>query len=178
MEARIVNPEVFRDKRGSFHEVFNMSKEPWNELRFQQQNVSINHRNVWRGLHYQHQHPQGKLVRVLRGAVIDYIVDLRRSSPWFGLIRRFHLTEDDNTMLWVPGHYAHGFFAIEPETIFTYNVFGSPYNKDDEYSIRPWDFPEITQDFDYYGHTKDGYPIIMSDKDKEGLHFDEAPTYG
>ena len=176
MGPTIIKPEVFRDKRGSFHEVVNMDKVPWNHMCFQQQSVSVNHRNVFRGLHYQFENPQGKLVRVLRGAVYDYIIDLRLRSPDFGKVRRYHLTAD-NTMLWVPECFAHGFFVLEPETIFTYNIFGSSYMKEDEYSINPLQFEEIAKDLHDYGHTEEGYPIIMSDKDKAGLELKKAPIY-
>jgi len=176
MGPQIINPELFHDKRGTFHEVFNMDKEPWSHMHFQQQNVSVNHRNVFRGLHYQYENPQGKLVRVLRGSVYDYIIDLRMRSPDFGRVQRFHMKADD-TLLWVPECFAHGFFVLEPETIFTYNVFGSPYMKEDEYSINPSQFPEIAQEWIAQGRTDEGYPIIMSDKDKAGLKFKEAPIY-
>lgn len=176
MGPTIIKPEFFTDKRGTFHEVFNMAKEPWCHQHFQQQNVSVNHRNVFRGLHYQYENPQGKLVRVLRGAVYDYIVDLRLRSPDFGTVRRYYLTADD-TMLWVPECFAHGFFVLEPETIFTYNVFGSPYMKEDEYSIDPFQFDIIAQDLHDHGHTDEGYPILMSDKDKAGLALEKAPIY-
>lgn len=177
MGPAIINPHVFTDKRGTFHETVNMDKLPWTKDVFVQQNISTNHRNVWRGLHYQYENPQGKLVRVLRGAVYDYVVDLRMWSPDFGIVRRYRL-EADNTQLWVPEGFAHGFFALEPETIFMYNVFGNSYCKEDEYSIRPDEFDMIMKDFERFGRTDEGYPIIMSDKDKNGLTLQEAPKYG
>lgn len=175
MGPEIITPKEFRDSRGIFYEVFNMSKKPWNHMHFQQQNVSINHRNVFRGLHYQYENPQGKLVRVLAGVVFDYIVDLRKWSKDFGRVRRFRL-EADNTMLWVPEGFAHGFLVLEPETIFTYNVFGAPYTKEDEYSIDPYQFELIAQDLSNYENTH-GYPILLSDKDKAGLALKDAPVY-
>jgi dTDP-4-dehydrorhamnose 3,5-epimerase len=170
MEPMIVKPEVFADNRGNFREVVNMGKVPWSNMYFAQQNISINKKNVWRGLHYQHENPQGKLVTVLRGAVYDYIVDLRLRSSNFGKVRKYHLTSESGDMLWVPPCFAHGFLSLEANTYFMYNVFDSVRVPDDEYSLTPLDFPEIKYDLD-------SVKIIMSEKDAKGLHLKDAPIY-
>jgi dTDP-4-dehydrorhamnose 3,5-epimerase len=167
----LIKPEVFTDNRGSFREIVNTGKSPWSEMYFAQQNISISHRNVWRGLHYQHFNPQGKLVTILRGSVYDYIVDLRLRSANFGKVQKFHLTAGGDT-LWVPPCFAHGFLSLENDTHFMYNVFESVRVAEDEYCLTPFDFPEIKFDLD-----EASGKIVMSEKDRNGLYFKDAPIY-
>lgn len=169
MEPLIYNPMVYSDNRGSFRELLNMGQEPWSRMHFVQCNLVTNKRNVWRGLHYQYECPQGKLITVLRGEVFDYIVDLRLRSSNFGKVRKFHLKADTGDMLWVPPCFAHGYLTLENNTQFMYHVFGEPYNKEDEYSITPTDFPEIAYDLDS--------KVIMSEKDRKGIYLKDAPIY-
>lgn len=169
MEPVIFKPQVFEDNRGAFRELLNMSKAPWDGMHFVQSNLVTNKKNVWRGLHYQYECPQGKLVTVLRGAVFDYIVDLRLRSSNFGRVQKFHLTSDSGDMLWVPPCFAHGYLTLENNTQFMYSIFGEPYNKEDEHSITPTDFPQIK--FDLNGK------VIMSEKDQKGLFLKDAPIY-
>jgi dTDP-4-dehydrorhamnose 3,5-epimerase len=172
MEPVIIKPEVFNDKRGNLREIFNMGKSPWGDMYYAQQYISTSHRNVWRGLHYQYENPQGKLVTVLSGAVYDYIVDLRLRSGTFGKIKKFHLTAKSGDMLWVPPCFAHGFLSLENDTQMMYNVFDSVRVPEDEHSIYPLDFPEIKFDMDCVSGK-----IIMSNKDLNGVHFKDAPVY-
>lgn len=166
----LLQPQVFRDNRGSFREVFNMTKDPWRNEFFVQQNVSVNKKNVFRGLHYQYHNPQGKLVTVVNGAVIDYIVDLREWSANFGKVQQFILTADGCETLWVPPCFAHGFLSLHDNTVFSYAVFDNPREEGDEYSLNPLQFTDITG-------TLQMIDVIMSDKDKKGILLKDAPVY-
>lgn len=171
-QAQIVHTKVFRDSRGHFRETLNVTKSPWTQERFIQQNVSVNHAGVFRGLHYQLSHPQGKLVTVLSGSVRDFVLDLRLKSPTYRQVKNFLLTHTDpeNATLWVPPGYAHGFYALEDHTVFSYNVFGHGWTQGDEYSIDPYSVPEVAE------FLRD-LPVLMSDKDRDSLHVNQAPTY-
>ena len=163
----IIEPHVFKDRRGSFCELINMEKAPWNGMYFVQNNLSISAKNVFRGLHYQHENPQGKLVTILTGEVFDYIVDLRARSYNFGKVKKYILTEGD--MLWVPPCFAHGFLSLKDNTRLMYHIFDAAHMPYDEYSITPYDFPEIAYDLDD--------KVILSEKDKDGLYLKDAPIY-
>lgn len=139
----IIEPRVFGDARGFF-------LESWNartfaglglDLDFVQDNHSRSARGVLRGLHYQMANPQGKLVRVTRGAVYDVAVDIRRSSPHFGQWVGVELTEANHRMLWVPPGFAHGFLVTSETADFQYKVT-TFYDPADERAIR-WDDPAI-----------------------------------
>lgn len=171
MEPVIIKADVYKDHRGQFCQMLHMEGSAFAGMYFAQQYVSTSHRNVWRGLHYQYENPQGKLIKVLRGAVYDYIVDLRLRSKNFGKVQKFHLTAESGDMLWVPPCFAHGFLSLESSTQMMYNVFESVRVEDDEYSLTPYDFPEIKYDLDSVKK------IIMSEKDEKGLHLKDAPIY-
>lgn len=162
----LIQPQIFPDDRGHFQEMVNMSKEPFSSELFIQQNVSYNKKYVFRGMHYQYKNPQAKLVTVLKGSVTDFIVDLREWSPNFGKVQSYQLSEKNRLSLWVPQCFAHGFLCLEDDTIFSYNVFDNPRVVGDEYSINPFslgmEFGEFT---------------IMSDKDRNGMSFKDAPKY-
>ena len=146
----IVEPAVFGDDRGWF-------MESWNQARFDaglrelglpaprpfvQDNHSCSHAGVLRGLHYQlPPHPQGKLVRVVRGAAFDVAVDIRRGSPTFGRWTGVELTADNRRQLWIPEGCAHGFLALEDDTHFLYKTT-DVYARDCERSLR-WDDASI-----------------------------------
>lgn len=124
-EVLIIEPKVFGDSRGFFLESFN--QKAFNEatgvdLQFVQDNHSRSGRGVLRGLHYQIQQPQGKLVRVVRGAVFDVAVDIRKSSPNFGKWVGIDLTEENNRQLWVPPGFAHGFLVTSESADFLYKT--------------------------------------------------------
>jgi dTDP-4-dehydrorhamnose 3,5-epimerase len=110
----LIEPRVFKDSRGFFLETYNEKKmaELGIRERFVQDNHSCSSKNVLRGLHYQIQHPQGKLIRVVTGEIFDVAVDLRRSSPSFGNWYGAVLSGDNNQMLWIPPGLAHGFQVL------------------------------------------------------------------
>lgn len=175
-EPNIVHNKVFSDSRGSFREALNLTKPPFNSesvrYRFIQQNISVNKKNVFRGMHYQLKNPQGKLVTILAGSVIDYIIDLREWSPNFKKVSKYFLSADEPELanLWVPPGFAHGFHSLVNNTVFCYNVFHNPWVQGDEYSIDPYSVEMIQNSI------KDAQ-IILSDKDKDSLTIGEAPFY-
>lgn len=124
-EVILLEPKVFGDDRGFFFESFNRRK--FTELTgrdvdFVQDNHSRSAKNVLRGLHYQIQHPQGKLVRVVQGAVLDVAVDIRRSSPTFGQHVAVELSAENKRMLWIPEGFAHGFVVLSDVAEFLYKT--------------------------------------------------------
>jgi len=121
----IIEPRVFGDTRGFFFESFN--QRAFNlatglDVNFVQDNHSRSSKGVLRGLHYQIQQPQGKLVRVVRGSVFDVTVDLRKSSPTFGQWVGVELTEDNHRQLWIPPGFAHGFYVLSDSADFLYKT--------------------------------------------------------
>ena len=124
-EVLIIEPKVFGDARGFFYESFN--QQAFNEAtgtdhKFVQDNHSRSSRGVLRGLHYQIQQPQGKLVRAARGAVFDVAVDVRKASPTFGKWVGVELSEDNHRQLWVPPGFAHGFVVLSESADFLYKT--------------------------------------------------------
>lgn len=124
-EVLVIEPKVFGDARGFFFESFN--QKAFNEATgltetFVQDNHSRSARGVLRGLHYQLQQPQGKLVRVVRGAVFDVAVDIRKSAPTFGQWVGVELSEDNHKQLWVPSGFAHGFVVLSETADFLYKT--------------------------------------------------------
>lgn len=143
-EVVLIEPKVFGDARGFFFESFN--QKAFNEAtgtnhQFVQDNHSRSSRGVLRGLHYQIQQPQGKLVRVARGAVFDVAVDIRGSSPTFGQWVGAELTEDNQHQLWVPPGFAHGFVVLSESADFLYKTTDY-YAPQHERSIA-WNDPSI-----------------------------------
>ncbi len=124
-EVLIIEPKVFGDERGFFFESFNrrhFAELIGRDVDFVQDNHSRSAKNVLRGLHYQIQQPQGKLVRVVRGAVFDVAVDIRRSSPTFGQHVGVELSADNKRLLWVPEGFAHGFVVLSDTAEFLYKT--------------------------------------------------------
>jgi dTDP-4-dehydrorhamnose 3,5-epimerase len=124
-DVKIIEPKVFGDARGFFFESFN--QKAFNDVtgtahEFVQDNHSRSAKGVLRGLHYQIQQPQGKLVRVVRGAVLDVAVDIRKSSPTFGQWVAEELSEDNHRQLWVPPGFAHGFLVLSEMAEFLYKT--------------------------------------------------------
>ncbi len=163
----IIKPQVFEDNRGYFFESYN--KETFLKAgideHFVQDNESKSMKGVLRGLHFQKPpHAQGKLVRVVKGAVLDVAVDLRRSSPTFGQWDSVELTETNKWMYWIPAGFAHGFVTLEDNTVFSYKCT-NVYNKESEASIL-WDDPTLNIDW------KTEHPIL-SEKDQIGIPFRE-----
>ncbi len=142
-EVMIIKPRVFGDARGFFLETCHDQKfaEAGIKARFVQDNHSHSAQHTLRGLHFQIEHPQGKLVRVTRGAVFDVAVDMRRSSPRFGQWVGVTLSDDNHYMLWVPPGFAHGYLALSAEIDFLYKCtdFYAPQH---ERALR-WDDPAV-----------------------------------
>jgi dTDP-4-dehydrorhamnose 3,5-epimerase len=167
-EVVLIEPKVFGDARGFFFESFN--QKAFNEAtgtnhQFVQDNHSRSAKGVLRGLHYQIQQPQGKLVRVVRGAVFDVAVDIRKSSPTFGRWVGAELSEDNQHQLWVPPGFAHGFLVLSDLADFLYKTTDY-YAPQYERSIL-WNDSDLNIDWPI------GEPIL-SNKDRQGLKFNSA----
>lgn len=160
-------PTVFGDDRGFFLESFNQEKYASfiPELRFVQDNLSESKKGVLRGLHFQAPpFDQGKLVQVIKGSVMDVVVDIRRSSPSYGKSFQIVLNTSDRNQLWIPPGFAHGFVSLEDNTIFFYKCTNI-YSKNHEGCIL-WKDPNLAIDWGVEN------PII-SPKDTEGILFNE-----
>ncbi|MGE0568254.1 MAG: dTDP-4-dehydrorhamnose 3,5-epimerase, partial [Bacteroidia bacterium] len=130
----VVKPRVFEDARGYFFESYNQKQfeELGLNLNFVQDNQSLSQKGVLRGLHFQNPpHAQGKLVRVIKGAVYDVAVDIRKNSSTYGKYFGLELTEKNKTMMYIPEGFAHGFLTLENDTIFSYKCTNY-YNKPSE----------------------------------------------
>ena len=140
----IIRPDVFEDERGYFFESYNQEKfhKAGIDLKFVQDNESKSKKGVVRGLHLQSPpFEQGKLVRVMRGSVLDVAVDIRRNSPTYGKWAAIELSGKKKWMYWIPPGFAHGFATLEDETIFFYKCT-NVYNKDAERSFL-WNDPDV-----------------------------------
>jgi len=140
----VIKPRVFGDERGYFFESW--SKQSFAEaglkLEFVQDNQSLSCKGALRGLHFQNPpHAQGKLVRVIKGAVLDVAVDIRKDSPTYGQYFSVELSEDNKTIFWIPPGFAHGFLTLKDNTIFTYKCTGA-YNKESEGALL-WNDKEL-----------------------------------
>ncbi len=134
----VIKPKVFADARGYFFESYNKELFTKNGLNliFVQDNQSLSHKGVLRGLHFQNPpYAQGKLVRVITGAVFDVAVDIRKNSPTYGKYFGAELTEENKTMMYIPEGFAHGFLTLRDNTIFSYKCTNL-YNKASEDSIK------------------------------------------
>lgn len=142
-EVLLITPRVHGDARGFFQETWHRERfaAAGIDQAFVQDNHSHSGQGVLRGLHFQIRQPQGKLVRVSRGAVFDVAVDMRRSSPRFGQWVGAELTADNHRMLWVPAGFAHGFLTLSDDTDFLYKCTDY-YAPEHERSVR-WDDPHI-----------------------------------
>ena len=169
----LLEPTVHGDARGFFMETFRQNdfEAHCGPYTFVQDNHSKSRRHVLRGLHYQLQQPQGKLVRVLCGQVYDVAVDLRASSPTFGCSYAALLDANNRHMLWVPPGFAHGFLVLSEEAEFAYKCT-SYYAPEDEHCLR-WDDPHPAIDWPVI----EGGPLV-SGKDAMGLSWAECPKFG
>ena len=160
----ILEPKVFGDERGFFMESWNATSfaEIGLDVTFVQDNHSRSQKGVLRGMHFQNPAPQGKLVRVVRGAVFDAIVDLRQSSPTFGQWTGVLLSAENKRMFWVPEGFAHGFLTLEDDTDFLYKCT-SAYVPQNEHSLA-WDDPEVGIDWPL-----EGIELKLSAKDAAGV---------
>ena len=166
----LIKPRVFGDARGYFFESWEERKFATGglELHFCQDNENLSARHVLRGLHYQLTQPQGKLVRVVTGAVYDVAVDLRRSSPTFGKWVGAELSQDNHHMLWVPPGFAHGFVVLSESTHFLYKCTDF-YAPEDEHAIA-WNDPDLGIDW----RLPAGAQPVLSVRDAAAGHFREA----
>jgi dTDP-4-dehydrorhamnose 3,5-epimerase len=175
----VLEPKVFGDERGFFMESFNektflsaLANQPLNsKLKFVQDNHSRSSKGVLRGLHYQLKNPQGKLVRVARGAVFDVAVDVRRSSPHFGHWVGVELSEQNHRQLWVPPGFAHGFVVLTETADFLYKT--TDYYTPEAERCIIWNDPVIGIDWPELGH-----PPRLSAKDVQGASLEDAEVYG
>ncbi|SPK71369.1 dTDP-4-deoxyrhamnose-3,5-epimerase [Cupriavidus taiwanensis] len=171
-EVLILEPKVFGDDRGFFFESFNARQfEDATGLKrdFVQDNHSRSAKNVLRGLHYQIQQPQGKLVRVVAGTVFDVAVDIRRSSPNFGKWVGVELSAENKRQLWVPEGFAHGFVVLSESAEFLYKTTDY-YAPQFERSLR-WDDPALAIEWPI-----DGAPVL-SKKDEDAPAFAVAELF-
>ena len=169
----ILEPKIFGDDRGFFYESFNTrSFQDATGLNpaFVQDNHSRSARGVLRGLHYQVQQPQGKLVRVTAGEVFDVAVDIRRHSATFGQWFGLHLSAENKRQLWVPEGFAHGFLVLSEYAEFLYKTTDY-YAPAHERCIR-WDDPQLAIDWPLQGLTPQ-----LSGKDQAGASFHEADLF-
>jgi dTDP-4-dehydrorhamnose 3,5-epimerase len=178
-EVLLLEPSVFADPRGYFFESFNARsflEGVGVAGDFVQDNESYSSRGVFRGIHYQIEHPQGKLVRVVEGEVFDVAVDLRRDSPTFGKWVGEVLSSENKRQLWVPPGFGHGFMVLSKHAKFLYKVTDYRY-AEHERCIR-WDDPEIGiiwPKADSAGNLVDG--VIVSEKDGAAPVLRKADVY-
>jgi len=159
----VLKPRVFEDPRGYFFESFNQRTVEAAGLKeqFVQDNQSLSQKGVLRGLHLQKPpHAQGKLVRVIKGSVLDVAVDIRKGSPTYGKYFSIELNEQNKTMFWIPVGFAHGFLTLEDNTIFHYKCTNY-YNKDSEASVL-WNDQDINVNWNISNP-------LLSEKDLTGI---------
>ena len=175
----VIEPTVFKDERGYFVETYNYNDfaEAGLDMKFVQDNQSMSVKGVLRGLHFQKQYPQGKLVRAIRGGVFDVAVDLRANSKTYGKWFGVELTAENKKMFYIPEGFAHGFLVLSDIAEFCYKCTDF-YHPGDEGGLA-WNDPEIGIDWcgvtgDYDGTASaesykmaDGTPLNLSDKDQK-----------
>jgi dTDP-4-dehydrorhamnose 3,5-epimerase len=167
----VLEPRVFRDERGFFFESYNqrsMASVGISE-NFVQDNHSFSSRNVLRGLHYQVKHPQGKLVRVADGEILDVAVDLRRNSATFGRWEAVRLSGENNRMLWIPPGFAHGFLVMSENAHVLYKATDS-YAPEHERTLA-WNDPQLKIEWELVDEP------IVSAKDQRGVPLAAAETF-
>jgi dTDP-4-dehydrorhamnose 3,5-epimerase len=167
----ILEPRVFGDERGFFLESYN--ERGFAEVGIPQQFVQDNHsssrRNVLRGLHYQIKQPQGKLVRVVEGEILDVAVDLRRSSATFGKWEAVRLSSENKRMLWIPVGFAHGFFVASEKAQVLYKT--TDYYAPEHERTIAWNDSDLNIDWQL-----ESEPTISA-KDQKGVRFRDAETF-
>ncbi len=159
----ILKPKVFEDSRGYFFESFNqrLLEEVGIKESFVQDNQSLSQKGVLRGMHFQKiPHAQGKLVRVIKGAVLDVVVDIRKNSPTYGQHFSLELNETNKIMFWIPIGFAHGFLTLQDNTIFYYKC-NNYYDKESE-GLIAWNDKDININWNIENP-------LLSEKDKLGV---------
>lgn len=172
-DVLVLTPKVFGDARGFFFESFNardFREVTGLDVDFVQDNHSKSARGVLRGMHYQIQHPQGKLVRVVQGSVFDAVVDMRRSSPTFGQWTGVVLDAAQHQQLWVPPGFAHGFVTLSESAEFLYKTTDYWYPEHERSLL--WNDPTVAIDWPF-----DFTPQLAA-KDEAGKIFAEAELFG
>lgn len=167
----VLEPKIFQDSRGYFLESYNekLFAEVGIPDKFVQDNHSYSARGVLRGLHYQVQKPQGKLVRVVSGEVLDVFLDLRRSSSTFGRWHAVKLSGENKRMAWIPAGFAHGFYVLSESAHVLYKTTEF-YFPELERTIR-WNDPDLKIDWENSEEPQ------LSDKDQNGVRFRDAETF-
>jgi dTDP-4-dehydrorhamnose 3,5-epimerase len=169
----VIEPKLYADDRGYFYESFNSDSfqtATGLDIKFVQDNHAKSNQGVVRGLHYQLEKPQAKLVRASQGTIFDVVVDLRKSSPTFGEWFSIELSEENRLQLWIPAGLAHGYMSLSDGSVCQYKT-NDYRNPGDEYCLAYDDstvnisWPEMPE-------------IILSDKDKQGKKFTEIPYFG
>jgi dTDP-4-dehydrorhamnose 3,5-epimerase len=170
--VKIFTAPIFKDSRGAFCETFNQRKmeEAGLPAVWVQDNFSVSKKGVLRGIHYQITQPQGKLVRVTHGAVLDVAVDLRRSSAAFGKYVAVELNPESGDMLWIPAGFGHAFLALTDQVGFAYKVTDY-YSPAGERTIL-WNDPDIGIEWGI-----DTNDAVVSDKDRAGAAFKDAEIF-
>lgn len=160
---KIISPTVFGDSRGYFMETYNFNdfKEAGIDVSFVQDNQSASKKGVLRGLHFQKEFPQDKLVRVIKGEVFDVAVDMRKGSKTYGKWYGVRLSEENKKMFFIPKNFAHGFLVLSEYAEFTYKC-SDLYHPDDEGGVI-YNDPEIAVEWPI----EEGMELIMSDKDQK-----------
>jgi dTDP-4-dehydrorhamnose 3,5-epimerase len=168
----VLTPTIYRDNRGAFLETWHQRRmaDAGLPAEWVQDNFSVSKKNVVRGIHYQVTQPQGKLVRVACGAVLDVAVDLRRSSPTFGRHVAVELTAENGEMLWIPVGFGHAFVTLTDEAGFAYKVTDY-YSPAGERTIL-WNDPDLGVTWPV-----DAASAIVSDKDAQGKRLREAEVF-
>ena len=166
----VIEPTVFKDERGYFVETYNQNdmKEAGLDMVFVQDNQSMSTRGVLRGLHFQKQFPQGKLVRVVRGKVFDVAVDLRSDSKTYGKWFGVELSAENMKQFYIPEGFAHGFLVLSDEAEFCYKCTDF-YHPGDEGGLA-WNDPEIGVEWPL----EEGVVLIMSEKDQKWKCFKDT----
>lgn len=172
-DVKILEPAVFGDERGFFMETYRADEflRETGAKAFVQDNHSKSAQGILRGLHYQMEQTQGKLVRVVAGAVFDVAVDMRQSSATFGQWVGVELSAENKRQLWVPEGFAHGFFVLTPAAEFVYKCTDY-YHPKSEISLR-WDDPQVA----IHWPITAGSAPQLSAKDTNGLSFAQAPKF-
>lgn len=172
-EVKIIEPQVFGDERGFFLETFRTTlfEENCGKCDFVQENHSKSAHGILRGLHYQTENTQGKLVRVIKGEVFDVAVDMRQESSTFGQWVGVLLSAENKRQLWVPEGFAHGFYVTSDEAEFVYKCTDY-YNPNAEISVK-WDDPRIGIDWPLVN----GKAPLLSAKDEAAHSFETAPKF-
>jgi len=160
----LIEPEVFEDIRGDFFELWNEKKyqEVGVPTYFAQDNISFSKKGILRGLHFQTDKPQGKLVSTIQGEVFDVVVDLRKDSPTYGKWESFVLNSQNKLQLYIPEEFAHGFYVLSENAIFLYKCTNY-YNTTSEHTLI-WNDPDVDIEWPETD-------VILSEKDTNGISF-------